>query len=117
MKIPKLLLALFIVAGFVCFGGITKASAHSYIFISMLSKIPGKKIAADYGTEFVHLGAITVHTYNGTKRYIKYVKYSGYNKALNVINSSTPSGANACINLRLSYGNVACEYVKLIPKK
>ena len=117
MKIQKLLLTLLIVAGFVCFGGISKASAHSYIFISMLSKIPGKKIAADYSTEFVHLSAITIHTYNGTRRYIKYVRFSGYDKALNVINDSAPSGANACINLRLSYDNVACEYVKLTPKK
>ncbi|MHB1665801.1 MAG: hypothetical protein ACYCT7_11195 [bacterium] len=117
MKIQKLLLILLIAAGFVCFGSISKASAHSYIFISMLSKIPGKKIAADYSTEFVHISAITVHTYNGTKRYIKYVRFSGYDKALNIINDSAPSGANACINLRLSYDNVACEYVKLAPKK
>ncbi len=117
MKIKKLLLTLLIAAGFLCIGGIPKASAHSYIFISMLSKIPGRKVIADYSTEFIHLGAITVHTSNGTKRYIKYVRYGDYDKALNVINSSAPSGANACIDLRLSYGNIACEYVKLTPKK
>ncbi len=34
------------------------------------------------------------------------------------IKQNEPSGANACINLRIQHGfYISCEYVKLVPKK
>ncbi len=122
LKSKKIFMVLFLIAGFVfLFGNVKNASAmvHSNgIFISTLSKIPGHKIAKDYGF-------IAIVRNNGNNdimisingNYTEMPIYSGPIlpvNIFNVINQNKPAGANACINLKFQFGRYpSCEYVTL----
>ena len=109
----KILFVLFLSAGF-SFLITTTASAF---FVSALSKIPGKRIAVDYGINISTLPARV----EGSASNNEYVIHTGYprpNKIIYWIKTGSPSPvANACIDFRISYDSYTCEYVKLVPKK
>ena len=111
LKSKKFFMVLFLIAGFIfLFGNVKNASAQNSkgIFISTLSKIPGYKIAKDYG-----IGSkayfFSSNSYSATKT------LSGMFK---IINKRAPQGANGCINFKLFSARGRffvgyCEYVTL----
>ena len=107
----KILFVLFLVTGFL-FLITTTASAF---FVSALPKIPGKRIAVDYGININRLPARV--EVGSTYRYIVHPGYINPNYFLNWIKSDHYSGSNACIDFKISYDYFTCEYVKLVPKK
>ena len=108
----KTLLILSVIGFIFFFSSMPKASAF---FISTLSKIPGYKIVKDYGATVIALPARI--KYGTAERYIVYPGQPGQDRMLSVIKEYAFQGANACINLRVSYDAYACEYVKIVPKK
>jgi uncharacterized protein YbjQ (UPF0145 family) len=107
----KILFVLFLSAGF-SFLITTTASAF---FVSALSKIPTKRIVRDYG---IKIDALPARIRGGHQH--AYIAYMGQPNPIRIfrwIETAPPSGANACINFRMSYGYFICEYVKLVPKK
>ena len=106
----KIWFVLFLSAGF-SFLITTTASAF---FVSALSKIPGKRIAVDYGINISTLPARV----EGHNEYVIHTGYPRPNKIIYWIKTGSPSpAANACIDFRISYDSYTCEYVKLVPKK
>lgn len=90
-----------------------KASAF---LISTLSKIPRYKIVKDYGARVIDLPIRVMHVGS----YHEYVVYPGQfyrHEIFSDIKRTQRKGVNACINLRVSYDVVTCEYVRIVPKK
>ena len=110
---------------FLSIGLAKNASAQNLIFISMLSKIPGYKIAKDYG--FITYGKhesnqVLIREIKGQKPIIQWIYNTSQGnmvmRTFGDIEQYTPSGSNACIDLSFRRGfYAACEYVKLVPEK
>jgi hypothetical protein len=102
----------FVVFTLFLFAGVPKASAF---FISALPKVAGYKIVKDYGIELMTLG------WSGYRsdgdNYVKNIQVFSVNKILNNISQNHPKRANACLEFRVSYQTITCEYVKIVPKK
>jgi hypothetical protein len=101
----------FIVFSLFLFAGVPKASAF---FVSALPKVAGYKIVKDYGINLISLGWSGFRS-NGDN-YVKDIQVFSGNKILNNISQNHPKGANACIEFRVSYQTISCEYVKIVPK-
>ncbi len=105
----------FVVFTLFLFAGVPKASAF---LISALPKVAGYKITKDYGIDLLVLGSYDVlHGGVNSENYVVYVRVFHPNKVLSLISNDAPTGANACLNFRLSSEVVSCEYVKIVPKK
>ncbi len=107
----KILFVLFLAVGF----SLLITTTASAFFVSALPKIPGKRIAVDYG---INIDALPARLRGGHQH--AYIAYMGRPNPIRIfrwIKTASPSGANACIDFKISYDYFTCEYVKLVPKK
>ena len=111
----KILFILFLAVGFLFFFSFTpKTEAFK---ITMLSKIPGQRIVKDYKIFIYEKGEF--FRINGVLHQPLYITLDNSLSVnlIKFITNDAPSGANACVSLRLRPSVVYCQYVKLVPKK